>query len=428
MWRQKFLKMISILCLASALQAQDVLEKVVAIVDDNIILRSEVQQFAYSLAIQSGLDPSKSPDKFNKILEQTLDNLITQKALLVKAKEDSVTVSDQQIDSVLEEQIQQMVRQLGSEDRVEEYFGSPLRQIRREFRSEVEERLLVQKLQESKNFETQISRKEVEAFYKTFRDSLPVVKDGVRISHILVSVEASDTAIEAVKVKAEEVLRRLRKGEDFAELAKQFSEDPGSSANGGDLGLVQPGDMVKPFEEAAFALSPGETSELVQTQYGLHIIQQSKKVGEKIRARHILFRVDTSPDDEKATVAKLAALRERIVTGELTFAEAVKQNSKDVATVDTGGDLGFFDLEEFQVPAFKEAVTDLDAGGISPPIKTKFGHHIIRLDERRDERKLEITKDWEQIEGWALNMKRTQEFQKYVTAIKKEVYIEIKAL
>jgi len=408
--------------------AQDVLDKIVAVVDDNIILRSELQQFAYTFAIQNGLDPTKDPGKFDQILKQTLENLITQKVLLVKAKEDSVTVGEQQVDQVLEEQIQQMVKQLGSEAKLEDYFGSPLRQIRREFREEVEERLLVQKLQDTKKQDTQISRKEVEDFYATYRDSLPELKEGVRIRHILVNVEPSEAAIKHASERAQEVLSRLSQGENFAELAKQFSEDPGSAAKGGDLGLVQRGDMVKEFEQAAFALEPGQISKIVRSQFGLHIIKLERKIGEKIRARHILFRLDTSVDDENATIERLKTLRGRILAGELTFEEAAKQYSKDDVTAEKGGDLGFFELDEFQVPAFKAAVEGLNAGEISAPVKTRFGFHLIKVDERRARRKLSITNDWEQIESWALNLKRTKEFAKYVTASRNDVYIEHKTL
>jgi len=414
--------------MSTNLFAQEVLDKIVAVVDDNIILRSELQQYAYSLAIQSGIDPLKEPQKFDQIQNQTLDELIVQKVLLVKAKEDSITVSDRQIEGVLGEQIQQMVKQLGSEKKVEEYFGSTLSQVKREFRKEVEERLLVQKLRETKSHETQISRREVEQFYVTYRDSLPVLKDAVRLRHILVNVEPSEAAVKAAREKAEEVLARLKKGEDFEELAKQFSEDPGSNANGGNLGVMQRGDLVREYEEAAFSLEPGEISGIVQSKFGLHIIQLIQKIGEKINTRHILFRVDTSPNDEIETQNRLKRLKQRILAGEISFEEAAKQFSKDTQTATKGGELGWFETKDFQIPAFKAAVAGLKPGELSEPVKTRFGYHLIQVEERRDERKLDIKKDWEQIEAWALDLKRRRVFDSYVNNIKKDVYIELKGL
>ncbi|MCZ6818215.1 MAG: peptidylprolyl isomerase [Calditrichaeota bacterium] len=405
---------------------EEVLDKIVAIVDDTIILYSELQQFAYSLAIQGGVDPVKEPEEFDKILQKTLAELITQKVLLVQARLDSLEVSDRQIESVLEQQIEQMVQQLGSETRVEEYFGTTLRQIRREFREEVEERLLVQRLQEVKSMQTRISRREVEHFYTAHHDSLPVMKEAVKISHILVNVEPSEAALEAARKLAEDVLEQLHKGADFAELARQHSQDPGSTAKGGDLGRLQRGDLVKEFEEVAFQLEPGEISEIVRTKFGLHIIQMVAKIGEKIHTRHILFRLDTSPEDEQRTVDNLYEIRRQILAGETTWNESVEKDSQDSASKGNKGDLGWFEMEQFQIPAFKTAITGLEAGQLSDPVKTKFGIHLVRVDDRRDERALDIVKDWEQIEKWALELKRRKEFEKYVAEIRKDVYIEIK--
>lgn len=405
---------------------EEVLDKIVAIVDDTIILYSELQQFAYSLAIQGGVDPVKEPEEFDKILQKTLAELITQKVLLVQARLDSLEVSDRQIESVLEQQIEQMVQQLGSETRVEEYFGTTLRQIRREFRVEVEERLLVQRLQEVKSMQTRISRREVEHFYTAHHDSLPVMKEAVKISHILVNVEPSEAALEAARKLAEDVLEQLHKGADFAELARQHSQDPGSTSKGGDLGRLQRGDLVKEFEEVAFQLEPGEISEIVRTKFGLHIIQMVDKIGEKIHTRHILFRLDTSPEDEQRTVDNLYEIRRQILAGETTWNESVEKDSQDSASKGNKGDLGWFEMEQFQIPAFKTAITGLEVGQLSDPVKTKFGIHLVRVDDRRDERALDIVKDWEQIEKWALELKRRKEFEKYVAEIRKDVYIEIK--
>lgn len=411
----------------SGLFAQETLDRIVAVVDENIILQSELYQFSYSLALQLGVDPLKDKQKFEKLTQETLDNMISQKVLLVKAKEDSVVVSDKQIDAALDQQINAMVQQLGSEKKVEEYFGgTSLRQIRRDFRDEIEERLLVEALQQKKNFEIKISRREVEEFYRAFKDSLPQLNESVKISHILFQVDPSESAINAAREKAKQVLERLNNGEDFAELARQFSEDPGSASKGGSLGMMKRGDLVKEFEEVAFQLEPGQISDLVRTRFGIHIIQLISKAGEKISPRHILFRLDTSADDERRTVESLEDLRAKIMTGEITFSQAAKKYSKDATTASKGGELGWFDIEQFQVPAFKDAIVGLKVGEIAEPRKTQFGYHLIRLDDRRPARKLSIAEDWEQIEMWALNMKRQKEFEELVEEYKKDVYIEIK--
>jgi len=418
---------ISVLLMAPHVaSSQEVIDRIAVVVDDNIILKSEIDQYAISLALQLGVDPQQQLERMEKLRRQTMNELITQKVLLVKAKEDSIVVNDRQVDALLEEQIGRMVKQLGSEKRVEEYFGSSLKQIRREFRPEVEERLLVQRLKEKKDFEVQITRREVEEFYRTYRDSLPEVKRAVRISHILMSVQPNPDAAEQARKKAEELLARLRKGEDFATLARNYSQDPGSAKNGGDLGTLERGDLVREFEEVAFALEPGEISGVVRTQFGFHIIQLIEKTGEKIHPRHILVRLDKSESDDENTVQQLEDLRKQILSGELTFEEAAKEYSEDKETASKGGDLGWFEFDQFQLESFKQAVSNLELGEISEPVKTDFGYHLIRLDERREARKLDLEKDWEQIESWALNLKRQKVFQEWVEKLKEDVYIEIK--
>ena len=415
------------LILTTRLLAQEVLDKTVAIVDDNIILKSELYQFSYSTALQLKIDPEKDKVKFDKLVRETLENLIVQKVLLVKAKEDSIVVTDRHIDGTLDDQINRMIQQLGSQESLEEYFGgTSLRQIRRDFRDEIEERLLVENLKQQKNSEVRISRREIEGFYRTFRDSLPEKNESVKISHILFEVEASPAAVKAAEEKAGGILKRLKKGEAFAELAQEFSEDPGSATRGGDLGMMQRGDLVPEFEEVAFGLAPGEISDIVRSRFGLHIIQLISKGGEKINPRHILIRLDTSAEDEKRTVENLEDLRARILTGDIVFAEAAKEYSKDETTASKGGDLGWFDIDQFQVPAFEEAILGLKPGDLSQPKKTQFGYHLIKLDDRKPARKLNISEDWEQLELWALNLKRQKEFEKFVEEYKKDVYIERK--
>ncbi|MFQ5601795.1 MAG: peptidylprolyl isomerase [bacterium] len=425
-FKKTILFIISSVIFCNTLFSQEVLDKIIAIVGDNIILQSELFQYSYTLAMRMGIDPQSEVDKMESLRKETLKNLIVQKVLLVKAKEDSILVSDKQVDMLLEDQIKQMIQQAGSEEQVEKYFGMTVRQIRREFRKEVEERLLVDRIKAKKDQDVHISRREVEAFYKAHRDSLPELKESVKIRHILIPIEASQSAETAAREKIEAILERLKKGEDFQELARQFSEDPGSADKGGNLGVMERGDLVKEFEEVAFALEPGQISDIVKTRFGFHIIQLIKKTGEKINPRHILIRLDTSPDDESATVSRLNKIRDQILAGEITFSEAAKQYSKDEPTASRGGDLGWFQIDQFQIETFKKAIVGLKKGDISQPVKTKFGYHLIWVEDRKPARRLDIKEDWEQIESWALNMKRQREFQKWVEDIKKDIYIEIK--
>ncbi len=407
------------------IQGQEVLDRIIAIVDDNIILQSELDQYTIQFALQSGIDPRRNPRKIEELRKKVLDQLIVQKVLLVVAKEDSIEIEQSQVDKLLEQQIDGMIQQLGSPEKLEEYFGTSLRRIRKNFRKEIEENLLVKSLEQQRFAQIPISRREVIEFYRTMKDSLPAFPTRVHISHILVPVQPSPDAREKALQKIREVQKKLQEGADFAELAREYSDDPGSASRGGDLGFTRRGEFVRPFEEVAFNLQIGEISDVVETQFGYHIIQLLDRRGEKIRARHILAQVPVTEDDERRTVRFLDSLRTAILEGKLTFAEAAKQFSYDETTKEKGGDLGWFEVPQLQVQEFREAVLRLNPGEISEPIKTQFGYHLVLLNEKEAARKLDLEKDWEQIANFARAHKRNKEFQKWVEKIKQDLYIKI---
>ena len=406
-------------------RAQEVLDRIVAVVDDKIILQSELVQFTTQTAFQLGLNPQRDVEKFNLLREQALQNLINQKVMLTKAQEDSVTVDQRQIDQELDDRMKAIVQQLGSEQKAEEYFGQPMRKIRRTFRTDIEEQLLVRNLQQKKVRELKVSRREVEQFYNTYRDSLPMVEASVKLSHILFNIQASEEAVSVAREKLESIQERIRAGEDFAKLAGEFSEDPGSSKRGGELGLIQRGDFVREFEETAFALEPNQVSEIVRTQFGFHIIKLIERRGEKVNVRHILIRVPTVAGDEERTRATAEQVRADILANNITFAEAAKKYSSDQTTSEKGGDLGWFETGQLQVEAFREAARTLQPGEISAPLKTEFGFHLVRLNEKREARRLTLAEDWDRLHEMALNHKAEDELRRWVESLKQQMYVRV---
>jgi peptidyl-prolyl cis-trans isomerase SurA len=151
---------------------QNLLDKIVAIVDDDIILYSEVTQSAYLMAMQLGIDPQKAPDRFQKLEQQTLENLINQKLLLIQAEKDTIEANEREVDNYLEQQMASVIQQLGGEDKVEEYFGTTMSRIRRNYREDIEKNLRIQTVQQQKFANVKVTRREVEEFFKTHRDSI----------------------------------------------------------------------------------------------------------------------------------------------------------------------------------------------------------------------------------------------------------------
>lgn len=401
------------------------LEGIAAIVGDQIILHSEVTQFAVQMALQLEIDIQKNPEKFQELQKNTLDNLITQKVLLEKAKEDTITIDDAQVDQVLNDQIRQWTGQLGSESQVEEYFGKPIGKIKRQFREDVKNRLMVEQVQQIFVLKIGIIRPEVEEFYNTMKDSLPEMGEMVHINVLLREIRAGGEGRQNALEKITGIRNRIINGEDFASLAKEFSQDPGSASNGGELGMIQRGDFVREFEEVAFKLKPSELSEIVETKFGFHIIQLIEKRGEKINVRHILVQLKADRSDSDITRSFLTAIRDSIQTEE-DFIAMAKKHSDDETSKDSGGDLGWFEIDKLQIQEFKNAVQGLEIGEVSQPFLTEFGYFIIRLNKKRESGKLSLEDDWQQIEQFALNQKRNKSMIEWIDDLKTKVYIEIK--
>ncbi len=239
-------------------------------------------------------------------------------------------------------------------------------------------------------------------------------EEAVKVSYILIKPEP-EAPIAKREADALNKIMKARKritvdGEDFAEVAKEVSEDPGSAANGGDLGCFGKGQMVPEFEEAAFSLEKGEVSQPVKTDFGYHIIQvyDTKPDEEQVCARHILVRVDKTPTEEAVAKADEEALKEaeevkaRLEAGE-DFADVAKEVSDDPATADKGGDLGWVFRGQMG-EAFDEVAFSLEPGQIGGPVKVNDGYAIIRVEEKDPEhpvdeqelqnRRQQAFKDW----------------------------------
>ncbi len=321
-------------CAGATAQQQETLDRIVAVVDNDVILQSELDAQVQFLALNNRIDP-KTPG----LRDQVLQNMINERLIIAKAIEDSVTVTDEEVQQQLDQSIQQRIQQVGSEARLEELYGMPLSRIKREYRDEMRKNLLAQRLQQQRFGSSSIGRFEVEEFFRTFKDSLPPVPEEVEVSRIYIEPRASEAAKEQARAKAQALLDSLKAGADFASLARRYSQDQGSAPQGGDLGLVRRGQFVKEFESAVFGLSDGQISPIVETDFGFHIIQLLERRGDAVHARHILIRIPRTGDADSATVALLDSLRTSALANH-DFAELAKRFSEDKETKLLGGSPG----------------------------------------------------------------------------------------
>lgn len=411
--------------LTANVYSQQLVDGISAIVGQEIILKSEVEQYVQNYVIQNKINIQSDPVKYQALQKEVLDRLIEQKILLTKADEDTITVTEREVDRYLEEQIRTLINRVGSEAELEAAFQNPMKKIRRDMRKETENRLKIETLRRNKFQGVKVTRREVEKFFSTYEDSLPKLAETVDISHILKQVKPGGSSKEEAENRIMAIKQKIEAGEDFNELAKEYSEDPGTSMRGGDLGFIKRGDFVPEFEEVAFKLEPGQLSDVVQTQFGFHLIKMIEKRGEKIHTSHILIQLKPAKSDEERVINELKDIRQQILSGK-SFESMAIENSDDENVNNDKGHLGIWEIDKLAIPQFKTVVKKLNVGEISEPFKTDYGYHIVILKSHREPRTLSLEEDWEQIKNMALNFKIEKEYSEWIKSLKKDIPIEYK--
>ena len=302
------------------LSAQQTLDKIVAVVDNEIILQSELDFQIGIFASQRQIDPDTPGLK-----EQLLNTMIEEKLIYAQADLDSITVTEDEINQRIDYQINSFTQQYGSIANIEKIYGMSIDRIKRELRDEVRKSLMSQRLQEKNFGKVQASRREVEDFFETYKDSIGTIPEKVKIFHIFQNPKASEKLKKKFYDKAVALLDSIKAGADFSELAKKYSDDPGSAAQGGDLGFVKKGVFYPEFEEAAFKLNVNELSGVVESPVGFHIIQLLEKRGESINTRHILVKIKADENADLQTIDFLSAIRDSILQGNRHISRVCKK-------------------------------------------------------------------------------------------------------
>lgn len=358
----------------------DRIDRIVAVVDDEIILESEVMSHLAIEAMRLGMNRhdlvgSQGQTLFNKILE----NMVQEQLLLAKAREDTIQVDEDLVEEAVRVEINRIKEENGDSAFVQELYnqGMTERELRENFRKRMRNEGIRQQMFQILSQKIQVSPKENESFLNQYRKMKPEL---MSISHILIGLKPSSRRQIKAKKQAEDLLLRVRNGEDFSELARKFSQDPGTAPLGGDLGFFGRGQMVSGFEEVAFGLSPGEISDVLETEFGYHIIQVVDVVDDQVRARHILIFLRINDTDIKVAKQMASELYSRVQEGE-DFSELAKLFSTHVETSGNGGRFpGIFSKENLP-PAFKDTLGEMMPGEVSLPIKTEFGWHLVKLND-----------------------------------------------
>lgn len=406
------------------------LDKVVAVVGKEIIMHSDLevqyQQYRQMGSYQGSEETVKCT---------ILEGMILSKLLMTKADNDSLYAPDNQIDMELDYRLKYFISQIGSQEKLEEYFGKPISEIKEEMRKNIVEQKRTEMARNEVVKNTLVTPSEVRKMFKALpADSVPMVNSEVVIQQIVKKPEVGMEQTIEIKERLRNYRQRVLNGEQFSTLAILYSEDPGSAAKGGELGFYGKGELYPEFEKAAFKLNPGEISDVVETKAGFHIIQMIDRRGEFINVRHILLRPKVSFELLQQASDELDSLSKEIRSGKVTFDAAVARYSDDDKT--TGGFLinPYTNSTKWEVsqldPTILYSVDKMNPGEISQPFlfETEEGfqaYRILFLKSKTVPHRANIEEDYDRIQEWAIEQKKHKTLVAWMKRQYERIYIRI---
>ncbi len=407
------------------------LDGIAAIVGNEIILDSDIREQELMLRLQYP-DAKNDPQLRKKIL----DNMVTQKIILTKAKIDTVKVDEKSVEEQAASRYNSLRAGFPSVQAMESRFGLPVNRLKQSIRDDIRNQQMVDAFRRKHFREMAVSYDETLAFYQQERGNLPTAPETVSVSQIIKMPLVSEAAKQEALNKINAVQQQLAAGANFADLARTYSDDPGSRERGGDLGFTRKGELVPSFEKAANDLKPGQISGIVESRFGYHIIQLIGKDGDRMHTRHILAIFDRSKSDASATIALLTSVREDVLAGKSTFAAMAEKYSDDSASATNGGLItgssGNPNLEVAGLrPELQKIIAGLkNKGEVSQPekIQPEKGepfYALFMLNSREPAHVLTLERDFARIEELAMNRKSQEQFNAWIEKLKKEVVVQV---
>lgn len=404
-------------------------DKIVARVDNQIILQSELETACQQYLLPGG---QEMPDLMCKVLA----NLIRNKALLAKAKQEGVVVTSEEVAQELSRRMKYLVTQAGSEAELAQYWGKSITEIKKELRAQLKEQLMLERMRAQIIREISATPQEVKSFFETLTtQERPYYPAEVVVRQIVRYPQVSQQATDALVAQLKALKRRLQNGERFEALAQTYSQDPGSAPQGGELGFWRLGELAPAYEAAALTLQPGEVSEPVTTQFGVHLIQLIAKDKDRYNSRHILLKPNPAMLDLETAKNYLIQLRSSILASELTFEEAASTSSEDASTASMGGALTGEQGNVRMViddlpPDVFFAIEPLAPGGISDPVvfttsDSQEAVRILLLEEKIAPHQANLAQDYAKIQQLLIDKKRTTALQAWFEGVQASASIEV---
>ncbi|MEZ7838753.1 MAG: peptidylprolyl isomerase [Flavobacteriales bacterium] len=424
---------IAVFLCGSMLSAQVTVDGIAGVVGNNIVLNSDVEQQLLQYQAQ-GLEVDAA------LRVQVLEDLLFQKLMLHQAVLDSVVVTENEVFNEIDSRINNFILQLGSEDQLESYFDKKIYEIKEEMFEPIENSLLIQRVRYDITSAVTITPSEIRSYFSTFPiDSLPTVNEEVEVAQILKLPPPSASAISETKKKLEKLKERINKGESFGTLAILYSEDPGSSRNGGLYTSIKRGMFVKEFEAVMFSLEEGEVSEVFKTEYGYHIAVLEERRENEVDIRHILMSPKISPIDLNNAKELLIEVRDSILNGELLFEKAALTHSDDKTTKFNGGKLinSNTGTSKFEIAHLEQgvnfAIENLEIEAISDPIYLKMedgkeAYRMFILLDRKELHQVNLIDDYKKIRDLALESKKDESIEKWIAKSLEKTYVRVSEL
>jgi len=411
---------------AFSASAQQLIDGVAAIVGEKAILYSEVDQVTQVFAMQAQLPSYSSPEVLQQLRVRALDELLNQQVLLEYARQETIEVEDRSVQMQLEQSLQNIELQYGSLRKAAEAFGVDHYKIKSYYEDQIRTNLLVEQVKIELFSSIKVSRREVEEFYQTWQDSFPAKNPQIDFSILSMSIELGADKMDQLRNQLHGIKRDVEAGKvTFEDAATQYSKDPGSAANGGSLGLVGRGVFVKPFEEAAFAMEIGELSDIVETQFGLHLLRLDDKQGEQVSISHILLMPIVDEQDRQNTSAKLGNIREDILSDKTSLAEQVEIYSTDEYVKSRKGQMGMTDISLLPQD-IHELLLNIPLENLSMPVFSGDQYHLIMVHRRLAGGKVNLNDHWSDVENMSLEYKKRDRYQSWIDDQRDRIYIQIK--
>lgn len=425
------------ICTVKAQEADNVIDEIVWVVGDDAILRSDIEtQRLYMQNEGQRFDG----DPYCIIPEQ----IAIQKLYLNQAKIDSIDVNENQVIQSVDQWMNFAVNQIGSREKLEEYFGKKYSQIKDERKEMVREQQIVQQMQHKLIGEIKLTPSEVRKYYNQLsKDSLPNIPTTVEVQIVTMEPKIPFEETDAIKARLRDFTEQINSGKmEFSTLARLYSEDPESAKRGGELGFLPKGGLLPEFANVAFNLNdPKRVSQIVQTEYGYHIIQLIEKRGDRINCRHILLKPKVSDKELREATAKMDSLYADLQAGKFTFEEAATFVSFDKDTRNNKGLMvnqnyesnnsgtPKFEMQELP-PEIGKVVYTMQVGDISKPFtmltnKQREVVAIVKLKARTEGHKANLTDDFQALKAIVEAKKREELLNNWIAKKQKTTYVRI---